>query len=140
MDEWSKPVKTGDEWESERLGSAYGYKRVGVADDVRIDTDLSSVSAPREVVLRLLAAEASDRLGWVWEVERDNAEHFVSRENHGPRFVATCPMMGIVWRMDDPGTFYMNLLYRANPLTVDNHLASLHGCFLAEDALREAGR
>ena len=125
-DEWSKPVKEGDEWESELLGSAYGYKRVSVADDeVCVETNISAIPAPRDVVLRLLAAEASDRLGWVWEVERFPGSVRVKKA--GKHYVN--------W-MDDPPEGTVDI----SGGTTDEILASLHGKFLLADAIREAGQ
>ena len=130
-DEWSKPVKEGDEWESELLGSAYGYKRVSVADDeVCVETNISAIPAPRDVVLRLLAAEASDRLGWVWE-QGDTSEG-------EPMFRLAIGGPYLQWKTIGARGFEFR--QAPQPLTPDEFLAAMHGRFLLADAIREAGQ
>ena len=132
-DEWSKPVKGADGW-SANLSPRNDTKwRVGV--DATLDAEglcvvdgfgHDAAVAPRDVVLRLLAAEASDRLGWVWEVGND-------------------PNIG--WHASSGESLWGRHASTGRPITADDHfgmnpdelLASLHGAFMLEDALREAG-
>ena len=121
-DEWSNPVKdSGGEWSS---GLDNGDAEATANElDVTVYGRHSCHSAPRDVVLRLLAAEASDRLGWVWEVGGISV-----RGRKGSEVVdwSVCPVDGIRTESD---------LYLFSP---DDVLASLHGRFLLADALREA--
>ncbi len=60
---WSQPEQsTTGYWSSEEGGG----KSVGILGD---EFDIDAATAPRDVVLRLLAAEASARLGWEWSIE-----------------------------------------------------------------------
>ena len=128
-DEWSKPVKLNGGWymgtpdgESVQLASLDGQWRVG---DLGVTSGTGeAASAPRDVVLRLLAAEASDRLGWVWEV--DTGDWIASGGKS---------MWGRHAETGEPITYDDHFGF-----TADDLLASLHGRFLLADALREAGQ
>jgi len=121
-EEWSKPVKGPYGWSVDR-----GETRVGIfwdGDLVIRDDDYGSPTAPRDVVLRLLAAEASDRLGWVWEV---NTGEWIASSGKS--------MWGRHAETGEPITYDDHFGF-----TADELLAAMHGRFLLEDALREAGR
>lgn len=122
-DEWSKPVKDKDipYW-----WSGNGRERFYAGPDgVEVSDPDGGLEFPRDVVLRLLAAEASDRLGWVWEVGGTSV-----RGRKGSEVVdwSVCPVDGIRTESD---------LYLFSP---DDVLASLMGRFLLADAIREAGQ
>jgi len=87
-----------------------------------VNTSGDAAAAPRDVVLRLLAAEASDRLGWVWEVGGNTAR---GRKGIDSVDWSVCPVDGIRTESD---------LYLFGP---DDVLASLVGRFLLEDAMKE---
>lgn len=133
-DEWSKPVKA--------LGGAWRMAAAKVGPDgidcvhfeeglLRITNDDGWHAAPRDVVLRLLAAEASDRLGWVWEVARRTT-------NLGTRYwLADCEK----GRWEGGGRDALVFEPHGQPvLAPDELLAAMWGRFLLEDALREAGQ
>lgn len=128
-DEWSKPVKDEDgDWATRIVvDTRFPSSAMLSAEGLRIaefGTDYAA-SAPRDVVLRLLAAEASDRLGWVWEVGGTSV-----RGRKGSEVVdwSVCPVDGIRTESD---------LYLFSP---DDVLASLMGRFLLADAIQEAGQ
>lgn len=121
-DEWSKPVKGPYGWSVDRGETKLGLFWDG--DLVIRDDDYGSPTAPRDVVLRLLAAEASDRLGWVWEV--DTGDWIASGGKS---------MWGRHAETGEPITYDDHFGF-----TADDILASLHGRFLLADALREAGQ
>lgn len=132
-DSWSDPAKGPDgEFSTELLGSNYGFKRVGLkdGDEVCIETDLASVTAPRDVVLRLLAAEASDRLGWVWEVVRGTDED-------PDLWAARCGSTSW-WAVGVSGS--LNFEQGLGGYGREEIVAAMHGRFLLQDALREAGQ
>lgn len=120
-DEWSKPVKGPYGWSVDRGETKLGLFWDG--DLVIRDDDYGSPTAPRDVVLRLLAAEASDRLGWVWEVRRDN----------DGKAKSASPGSWVEWRRDGHVTV-------ESDFNSDELLACQHGRFLLADALREAGQ
>ncbi len=124
MSEWTKPVKGADGvWVSE-----YTPRDHPTGDDVSVVLDDNgmlgeseeglAVYAPRDIVLRLLAAEASDRLGWVWEVTPEKAQ--------------TGAHLEVSWEVMAEGvTFTGSYQTREH----DALIASLHGRFLLEDAM-----
>ena len=123
-DEWSKPVKDEDgDWATRIVvDTRFPSSAMLSAEGLRIaefGTDYAA-SAPRDVVLRLLAAEASDRLGWVWEVERFPGSVRVKKA--GKHYVN--------W-MDDPPEGTVDI----SGGTTDEILAAMHGRFLLLDAL-----
>lgn len=146
-DEWSKPVKDGaGGWECQlQLAGPDGMDILAVRGNrVSLSHSGSYITAPRDVVLRLLAAEASDRLGWVWSP--------LNRTAHGYEMNATdasCEPL-------EPGEVgEVTLHYLAKAFTaaageevrvyievvyVDELLAAMHGRFLLADALRETGQ
>lgn len=141
-DEWSKPVKD----ECGRWVAVFGGESVTLEDGVIAASqfDTGFASAPRDVVLRLLAAEASDRLGWDWRPYR--------MPPVGPLHMSTAAGE---WWFDDgtsgdgtpvesPPTFRFHALPGDGGglvfLTPDELLAAMHGRFLLADALREAGQ
>ena len=117
-DEWSNPVKDKDipYW-----WSGNGRKRFYVGPDgLEVSDPDGAIEIPRDAVLRLLAAEASDRLGWVWEVERFPGSVRVKKA--GKHYVN--------W-MDDPPEGTVDI----SGGTTDEILAAMHGRFLLLDAL-----
>ena len=142
-DEWSKPVKGKDgRWESESLADQSRAIDLNEQGTVRIFADYDDACyAPRDVVLRLLAAEASDRLGWVWEVrvfdEAYEDDEEWSEDERGEAVTTDA------WRgrwAEDCGTLVWHPMSGRHGFTSDAVLAAYHGKFLLEDALREAGR
>lgn len=146
-DEWSKPVKGAYGWS---VDSAHrgpdGATKVGLFADgeLVIRNDDGSHSAPRDVVLRLLAAEASDRIGWVWEqsVETKGAGNMVMLAD---AFTAFDHTGGVVahWekeRCENEIGFWVRDAEDRHLYDPDELLACLHGRFLLADALREAGQ
>ncbi len=146
-DEWSKPVKdeSGD-WRSETVGAPMGHYHDALLRDGYIGEGMDRTTAiPAHVALRLLAAEASDRLGWVWRPYQ-----------MPPGPLHMCCEIGGEWWFDN-GTSGAGTPVEATPTfrfglvkssvhggmpfpTPDELLALHHGRFLLEDALREAGR
>ena len=134
-DEWSKPVKgDGDTWRV-TLDNGYSDGSIVIFSDGEITAEreatgydggtvYDAVHTTRDVVLRLLAAEASDRLGWVWEV--DAGEWIAS---------SGMSMWGRHAETGEPITYDDHFGF-----TSDELLASLMGRFLLADALREAGQ
>ena len=129
-DEWSKPVKGADGVTRMAEVSPVG-RTVAECDGERVflcvPSEAEEVSAPREVVIRLLAAEASDRLGWVWVPDADNDGRIVGMDTAGGSNY-------VIWR--ESGVVAID----AGDFTPDELLAAMHGRFLLEEALREAGR
>lgn len=121
-DEWSKPVKEGEEWVCKEIDAAGDVVTLFANGTLMVEAQAgwSEGSAPRDVVLRLLAAEASDRLGWVWEVERFPGSVRVKKA--GKHYVN--------W-MDDPPEGTVDI----SGGTTDEILAAMHGRFLLLDAL-----
>jgi hypothetical protein len=136
-DEWSKPVKGPYGWS---VGG--GETKLGLfwdGDLVIRDDDYGSPTAPRDVVLRLLAAEASDRLGWVWEVGKNEAGHLRARcYPDASKEPASDWGAWSAWGPRGEATF--QIAYWNAELTGDALIALAHGRFLLQDALREAGQ
>lgn len=124
-DEWSKPVKDEDgDWRSETVGAPMGHYHDALLRDGYIGEGMDRQTAiPAHVALRLLAAEASDRLGWVWEVD----EGFVSARRAGS--------VGSPCIVNRDG-----IRFGTSSPQPDELIAAMHGRFLLSDALREAGR
>lgn len=124
-DEWSKPVKDEEgDWRSETVGAPVGHYHDALLRDGYIGEGMDRQTAiPAHVALRLLAAEASDRLGWVWEVRRDN----------DGKAKSASPGSWVEWRRDGHVTV-------ESDFNSDELLACQHGRFLLADALREAGQ
>jgi hypothetical protein len=88
--------------------------------------------ASGDEVLRLLAAEASDRLGWVWEVENmGRSVGWVAQS-----VPADMPSV-LKFRWLDNGSGPVSTKPQTFGHTPDELLAALHGKFLLEDAIRE---
>lgn len=123
-DEWSKPVKHPEFgwWECLKGPESDPYKAMLSDEGLFAHDGLEGIYCPRDVVLRLLAAEASDRLGWVWEVDTGD------------------------WIASGGKSMWGRHAETGEPITYDDHfgftdddlLASLMGRFLLADALREA--
>lgn len=142
MAEWSKPEKKEAQWNA---------KNFETGEDVSLENGEVQVcdrhtchSAPRDVVLRLLAAEASDRLGWEW---------VPFRVSHLSPLFMHCPVGE--WWYDNgtsgpdtpaevPPAFRFNLVRDGSgflpDLTPDQLLAALHGRQLLEDKMNETGK
>ena len=139
-DEWSKPEKGADgEWGS----GGRGLNAMRVDKDGAVVFESEDVtwrqSAPRDVVLRLLAAEASDRLGWVWEVGKNDAGHLRARcYPDASKEPASDWGAWSAWGPRGEATF--QIAYWNAELTGDALIALAHGRFLLQDALREAGQ
>lgn len=83
--------------------------------------------ALRDVVLRLLAAEASDREGFEWRVEQEPG-------GQGHPTIVRLLGQWCVWRYIPEGHFYC---VADDTFAGDELLAALHGRFLLEDAIKE---
>jgi len=120
-DEWSKPVKDGDgHWRSETVGAPMGHYHAALLADGMIGEANDRVTAiPAHVALRLLAAEASDRLGLAWYLT--------------PDFTGSHCKVG-EWQLRTDGAITFEPGVCETP---DQLLAALHGRFLLEDAMRE---
>lgn len=76
-DQWSVPENQADgDWRTDRIHreAPFGLDAVSVlANDVdvmRVNTeDETHISVTRDAMLKVLAAEANDRVGWKWTVE-----------------------------------------------------------------------
>lgn len=149
-DEWSKPVKgDGDTWRV-TLDNGYSDGSIVIFSDGEITAEreatgddggtvYAAVHTTRDVVLRLLAAEASDRLGWVWEVGKNDAGHLRARcYPDASKEPASDWGAWSAWGPRGEATF--QIAYWNAELTGDALIALAHGRFLLADALREAGQ
>ena len=131
-DEWSKPVKDEEgDWRSETVGAPVGHYHDALLRDGYIGEGMDRQTAiPAHVALRLLAAEASDRLGLKWEVVVDEfTGRLCVRREEWPA----------IWFVGHDGKIESEANYGC-PDTPDELLAAMWGRFLLEDALREAGQ
>lgn len=155
-DEWSKPVKAEGGWSAHL--SPRNDTKWGVGADATLDAEglcvvdgigHDAASAPRDVVLRLLAAEASDRLGWVWELVTrgpPRIEHYqwnpeLTQQLNG-YLIIEMRRFGVLveWSQDGPEDFVCSRLEAGGGFTEDDLLAALHGKYRLADAVREVGR
>jgi hypothetical protein len=130
-DEWSKPVKGKEGADFGWTSTAFGGNADATVNefDVSVCDRFECHSAPRDVVLRLLAAEASDRLGWVWEVAVDILTGRLAASHDGwtPTWEVNFEGNGVMASLTDPGL----------PDSPDELLAAIHGRFLLEESMRE---
>jgi hypothetical protein len=148
-DEWSKPVKGADGiWRLRENDSDGDLVAVNV-NRVEIIEAYDQGGAPRDVVLRLLAAEASDRLGWVWGLVTrgpPRIEHYqwnpeLTQQLNG-YLIIEMRRFGVLveWSQDGPEDFVCSRLEAGGGFTEDDLLAALHGKYRLADAVREVGR
>lgn len=138
-DEWSKPVKEADGRWTMRLGEWNRAPFVSVsAEDVYALSENEGALSPRDVVLRLLAAEASDRLGWVWDIANfGGVLGWIAQgsTDDEPRF------RWIRGDREHEPVADRTTVFRPLPAnSPDELLAAQHGYFLLADAIREAGQ
>lgn len=129
MSEWNAPERVGEDWETESLDR---LERVTLKrGTIEAWFDLSSedrgpeptpVSA--DAALRLLAAEASDRLGWKWTVDKGA---------DGEPWYALC---GSTHWYSMPGSDAYDFTQGLGGYGFDDAVAALHGKFLLETAMK----
>lgn len=148
-DEWSKPVKGDEDTWRVTLDNGYSEGSIVIFSDGEITAEREAtgddggtvyapVHAPRDVVLCLLAAEASDRLGWVWDIANfGGVLGWIAQgsADDEPRF------RWIRGDREHEPVADRTTVFRPLPAnSPDELLAAQHGYFLLADAIREAGQ
>jgi hypothetical protein len=121
---WSHPPKGDD---------AHGLVDCQLANGslsaIRYNEDRSPIygePVPADAALRLLAAEASDRLGWQWRL----------REYKGVRTAEADRLGDCCWSAETSGIVFVTSPDQFT-FTPDELLACLHGRYLLDAAMKE---